>query len=174
MSLRPHKQGMIQVTPNHFRRSNGQRTRTHSCLSARPPLNLCPLGTPHETKSAWRWRNFTPEEMACRHCGERYRWPDFMDALQAARTRVNRPFRILSGHRCSLHNARVGGAPKSQHLRLAVDIALRGHDPTELYAALQDAGFTGFGFYTTFIHADMGPQRHWYGSQKARQTWQQD
>ncbi|MGB6229571.1 MAG: D-Ala-D-Ala carboxypeptidase family metallohydrolase, partial [Litorimonas sp.] len=105
-----------------------------------------------ETKSAprWRWPNFTPAEMACRHCGEAHHWPDFMDALQAARDRVGRPFRILSAHRCALHNARVGGAPRSEHLSLAVDIALRGHDPGALHRALREAGFTGFGFYTTF------------------------
>lgn len=112
--------------------------------------------------------------MACRHCAEGYDWPEFMDALQAARDQIDRPFHILSAHRCSLHNARVGGAPRSQHLRLAVDIALRGHDPGALSAALQTAGFTGFGFYTTFIHADMGPVRQWFGTHKARAQWQQD
>jgi uncharacterized protein YcbK (DUF882 family) len=97
-----------------------------------------------------------------------------MDALQGARDQVGRPFHILSAHRCSLHNARVGGAPRSQHLRLAVDIALRGHDPTALHSALRGAGFTGFGFYTTFIHTDMGPKRQWFGSRKARKQWQLD
>lgn len=94
-----------------------------------------------------------------------------MDALQTARYRVNRPFRILSGHRCRTHNARVGGAPLSQHLKLAADIALRGHEAGRLYQALKDADFTGFGFYTTFIHADLGPSRRWYGSHLARQQW---
>lgn len=122
----------------------------------------------------WRWPHFSDAEMSCRHCGETYVWPQFMDALQAARDQVGRPFHILSAHRCSLHNARVGGAPRSQHLRLAVDIALNGHDPTALYAALKTAGFTGFGFYTTFIHADMGPKRQWFGSRKARTQWQLD
>lgn len=91
-----------------------------------------------------------------------------------ARNRVGRPFHILSGHRCALHNARIGGAPLSQHLRLAADISLRGHDRHTLHDALQEAGFTGFGFYTTFIHADLGPTRHWFGSTKARTLWQRD
>ena len=121
---------------------------------------------------AWRWPDFLLAEMGCRHCGETYHWPAFMDALQAARDRVGRPFRVLSAHRCALHNARVGGAPRSQHLRLAVDIGLRGHDRRALHRALREAGFTGFGFYTTFIHADMGPERSWYGSTKARRQWQ--
>ena len=109
--------------------------------------------------------------MACRHCGEGYTWPEFMDRLQSARDRVGRPFRIHSAHRCALHNARVGGAPLSQHLRLAVDIGLRGHDRHALHAALRAAGFRGFGFYRTFIHADLGPAREWFGGNHARKLW---
>ncbi len=120
----------------------------------------------------WRWPDFSPAEMACRHCGEGFDWPDFMDRLQWARTQCGRPFHILSAHRCALHNARVGGAPLSQHLRLAADISLRGHDLADLLAALRMAGFTGFGFYTTFLHADLGRKRHWFGNRKAQQLWQ--
>ena len=129
------------------------------------------LDDPHITNS-WRWSNFSPAEMACRHCGETYHWPEFMDRLQAARDRVGRAFRIHSAHRCALHNARVGGAPLSQHRRLAADIGLAGHDRHELRTALEWAGFRGFGFYQTFIHADLGRARHWYGSSKARTAWQ--
>ncbi len=99
-------------------------------------------------------------------------WPDFMEKLQTARTQVDRPFHILSAHRCSLHNARVGGAPLSQHLRLAVDISLRGHNGRALFKACRHAGFTGFGFYSTFLHIDLGRPRHWFGGQKAKDLWQ--
>ena len=132
-------------------------------LSVLTPLSVAPL---------WRWRDFSPHEMACRCCGELYPDPDFMDRLQSARDRVGRAFRIHSAHRCNLHNARVGGAPLSQHLKLAVDIGLAGHDRHALHAALRDAGFRGFGFYQTFIHADLGRALSWYGSNLARQSWQ--
>ena len=135
-------------------------------------MSLAPhtrLHAPHGRH--WMWRDFTPAEMACRHCGEVYWWPEFMDRLQAARDAVGRPFRIHSAHRCSLHNARVGGAPLSQHLRLAVDIGLGGHDRHALRDALEAAGFRGFGFYTSFIHADLGRARRWFGSQQARASW---
>lgn len=82
------------------------------------------------------------------------------------------PLHILSGHRCALHNARVGGAPLSQHLKLAVDINLCGLNLIELRGAAERNGFTGFGFYTTFLHIDLGRPRHWVGSEKARQLWQ--
>ena len=128
---------------------------------------------PSASSPPWRWRDFSPDELACRCCGERYVDPDFMDRLQAARDRVGRPFHIHSAHRCTLHNARVGGAPLSQHLKLAVDIGLAGHNRHGLHAALREAGFRGFGFYQTFIHADLGRARSWYGSNFARQSWQQ-
>jgi uncharacterized protein YcbK (DUF882 family) len=110
--------------------------------------------------------------MSCRHCGEHYYWPEFMQKLQAARTLVDRPFHILSAHRCSLHNARIGGAPLSEHLRLAADISLQGHDKQALLGATRRAGFKGFGFYNTFLHIDLGRPRHWFGGQKAKDLWQ--
>lgn len=122
--------------------------------------------------STWPWTDFSPAEMGCRHCGETYYWPNFMDRLQKARDKVGRPFRIVSAHRCSLHNARVGGAPLSQHLKLAVDISLIGHDRALLYQALSSSGFRGFGFYNTFIHADLGSKRRWFGSERAKDLWQ--
>jgi len=121
----------------------------------------------------WRWPDFYPLEMACRHCGEQYYWPEFMDRLQTARTTVGRSFIITSAHRCALHNARVGGAPLSQHLGLAVDISLKGHDKQTLLMACQSAGFRGFGFYLTFLHIDLGRARQWYGNKRARNLWTQ-
>ncbi len=126
----------------------------------------------HYKWSLERWPNFTISELACRHCQEVYVWPEFMDRLQQARYDVARPFDILSGHRCSLHNVRVGGAPLSQHLRLAVDISLIGHDKEQLLKACQQAGFHGFGYYQTFLHIDLGKPRHWFGGEKAKEIWQ--
>ncbi|WP_409434022.1 D-Ala-D-Ala carboxypeptidase family metallohydrolase [Litorimonas sp. RW-G-Af-16] len=120
----------------------------------------------------WIWPNFTRIEMACRHCGIGYPWPEFMDRLQSMRDRVGRPLRITSAHRCPLHNARVGGAPFSQHLRLAADISTVGHDRAKLHEAAKRAGFTGFGFYLTFLHIDLGAPREWYAGPKARDLWQ--
>jgi len=122
---------------------------------------------------AWqsRWPNFSQSEMSCRHCGEIYYWPEFMDRLQALRDDLQRPMEILSAHRCSLHNARVGGAPLSQHLKLAVDIALKSHERALLYHLGMKNGFTGFGFYSTFLHIDLGRPRFWYGSEKAKNLW---
>ena len=122
--------------------------------------------------TSWNWPDFDPSEFACRHCAELYIWPEFLDKLQMARSDVGRPFTVLSGHRCSLHNARIGGAPLSQHLKFAADISVLGHNRGRLLEACQGAGFTGFGFYHTFLHIDLGRPRQWWSGEKAKQLWQ--
>ncbi|MGB0907408.1 MAG: D-Ala-D-Ala carboxypeptidase family metallohydrolase [Maricaulaceae bacterium] len=128
----------------------------------------------HHASAPWdsaRWPNFTRAELACGLSGEYYHWPEFLDRLQAARRAIGAPFRINSAHRSYLHNYRVGGAPASQHLRLAMDISLHGHDRHELRMALREAGFTGFGYYNSFIHIDLGRPRFWFGA-GAKSSWQ--
>lgn len=135
-------------------------------LKSHAPIGAAALDT------AWPWPNFSPAEMGCNHCGEGFFWPEFMDRLQALRDDIGRPLRIISAHRCALHNARVGGAPLSQHLKLAVDIGLHGHNPAALVTAAKAAGFKGFGYYSTFLHLDLGRPRYWYGSKRAELLWQ--
>ena len=128
----------------------------------------------HHSQAEWdhgRWPNFTPQELACRHCGELYFDPAAFDALQTVRLILGRPLRIFSGHRCIIHNANVGGAPLSEHKRIAFDISTAGHDRQMLIAACRQAGFTGFGGYTTFLHVDLGRPRRWYGNATGRQLW---
>lgn len=127
----------------------------------------------HWSHAPWdksRWPNFHPSEFACTRTGEYYHWPEFLDRLQVARTAVGRPFHINSGHRSYYHNWLVGGAPASEHLRLAVDISLEGHDKHEIKAVLREAGFKGFGYYNSFIHVDLGRSRFWFGKD-ARVSW---
>lgn len=112
-----------------------------------------------------RWPNFHPSEkhLHCPCCGEFYLDEESMDMLQNARTRLNSPIKINSGHRCVKHNSdpNVGGADNSQHLKIAFDISTNGHDRQELLDALRAAGFTTFGFYNSFIHTDKRPYRRW-------------
>lgn len=123
--------------------------------------------------AAWPWANFSPDEpnLACPCCGEFWLDHDAMNQLQAARDIFGRPLRVNSGHRCWLHNARVGGAPKSQHKQIAFDVSTRGYDRRQVLEALRQAGFATFGYYVTFIHADTRQGRRWYGSERARQLW---
>ena len=124
-------------------------------------------------ESEWRWPSFAPDEprLACPCCGAFFLDADAMDRLQAVRNALGRPLRVNSGHRCPIHNARVGGAPLSMHkMRIAFDLDLAGHDPSRLLAACRGAGFNGFGFYATFLHVDTGRPRRW-GTKAGRKTW---
>lgn len=125
-----------------------------------------------------RWPNFIAAEFACKcnkYCsGEYYHDEQFLDRLQFARKKFNMPIKINSGHRCSLHNAAVGGAPLSMHKSIAVDISTRGFNDyyrSKLLRACQEAGFKGFGFYSNWLHVDLGRARIWFIG-KGRQIWQ--
>lgn len=124
----------------------------------------------------WRWPHFSPSELSCkcsgRFCKGAY-WHDtaFLDALQMLRDDIDRPLHISSGHRCARWNAHVGGAPKSRHLEIAVDILLAGHNRFALRDAAVSLGFSGIGMARSFLHLDRRAQlANWYyvGS---RSTW---
>ena len=124
----------------------------------------------------WPWRNFTPEEMACRcGCGEVFYDPLFMDDLQALRYDAGKPLHLNSCHRCELHNAAVGGAALSAHLENAADIDLFGHDRKALAKAASKIGFIGRGYYVNFLHLDKGGffnrARFWFSGEQARELW---
>lgn len=59
--------------------------------------------------------NFTLEEFACPHCGEVSVDVRLLAAVQAIRSQLKEPVRILSGFRCATHNQAVGGASDSRH-----------------------------------------------------------
>ena len=128
-------------------------------------------------EKAWRWPNFTIAELCCRYGGkfcEGAYWhsPEFLDALQALRGRMDRPLMITSGHRCRLWNAAVGGAPHSMHKSIAVDISLAGHDRFSLLASADAFGFTGVGLAKSFIHLDRrAAPAQWY-YRGSRSLWQ--
>ncbi len=123
----------------------------------------------------WTHKNFNPVKLACKCCGEFYDSPLAYVILQAVRDDFGYPMVINCGHRCRIHNARVGGKPvTSRHLLIAFDISTRGmdeHKQTRLVLTLREHGFTGFGFYSTFIHVDFGRKRFWFGGNKARALW---
>lgn len=113
----------------------------------------------------WLWKDFVPAEVDCSHCGRMGVKPDAMDALQRLRSALRRPLRINSAYRCPEHNKAVGGAKNSQHLMgTAFDISTYNMgevERLELLDAAKEAGFTGFGFYNSFLHVDIGPSREW-------------
>lgn len=117
-----------------------------------------------EHVSSWeeRYPNFTKSEVSCPLSGEMKVTDHAMGALQALRSLLGKPLIINSGYRSPEYNRRVRGAPRSKHVEgTAFDISTRNHDRYELYATARDVGFKGFGFYSTFLHVDLGPLRSW-------------
>ena len=116
--------------------------------------------------NVWPWKNFTPREIACRGTGELMVVPYAMDRLQSLRDIIG-PIKLSSAYRSRLHNVRVGGAGRSAHRALfegvlAFDIP----EPNMarrsfIHLAATRAGFTGFGWYNTFLHIDTGRRRKW-------------
>lgn len=78
--------------------------------------------------------------------------------LENLRGMLGSPVAIVSGRRCSKHNASVGGAPRSQHLLgTAADIKVKGYSPKIVHLNLNDSPIkdhVGLGLYDTFVHVD--------------------
>jgi len=113
---------------------------------------------------SWRWKNFSPAEIACRGSGSLRINEDALDKLQALRDRLGKPLIVRSAYRSPAHNRAVGGAPRSTHMDgTAFDIAMGNHDPVAFEAAARAVGFLGFGYYprSGFMHIDLGPARQW-------------
>lgn len=121
----------------------------------------------------WRWGDFTPKELSCKKTGQLYLESVSMDCLQTGREYSQVPYYVSSAHRSRVHNANIGGAPRSRHLLMAFDISLRNHHPVVLYLQLRKAGFGSFGIYKRFIHCDIRPGRMWWSSKEVKREWAQ-
>ncbi len=106
---------------------------------------------------------FTDEELACK-CGkcDTKMSPELITQLIALREHAAFPFIITSAARCNEYNKKVGGYPKSRHLKgKAVDIKVNSNRTYELLGLLKRYGFNGVGvsqkgdFSKRFIHVDM-------------------
>jgi uncharacterized protein YcbK (DUF882 family) len=82
---------------------------------------------------------------------------EHMALLEELREAAGVPLRVNSGHRSVDHNAEVGGAIKSMHLRFATDLAPLGNTDvalTDLFNLAEALGFEGIGQYNSFLHLD--------------------
>ena len=122
------------------------------------------------TPARWPWRHFSPEELASPRTGEVRTAVDAGDRLDALRTEIGWPLSLNSAYRDPIHNALIGGAPRSRHktghafdVRVAV---LR--DPGLARAVFEAAvglGFRGIGRYRTFVHLDVRRRAaRWWGA----------
>ena len=113
--------------------------------------------------------HFREAEFACNHCGKLH--PDgipqdLIDILEKIRTRYGKPVVINSGYRCPTHNAAVGGATNSEHMKgRAADFWMDGVSPAQVYADLdKEWPNGGLGKYNSFTHIDVrGYPARWTG-----------
>lgn len=91
--------------------------------------------------------------------------PALVAMLQMIRDHFNAPVTINSAYRTPSHNASIGGAKSSQHLKgMAADIVVKGVDPSDVADFAEDLGAGGIGRYDTFTHVDVwGTLRRWNG-----------
>lgn len=107
--------------------------------------------------------HFTAAEMACRcGCGA-LPDPDLMHWLESVRTSYGYPMVVISGARCEKHNAAVGGAADSMHVRgLAVDVSVHGIMAMSLIGVAKLWGVQGLGLMQhgpvekRYVHLDIG------------------
>lgn len=114
--------------------------------------------------SAWRWKSFSPRELACKGTGSLLVDEIALDKLQALRDKLGIPLLVTSAYRSPEHNRKVGGAKDSYHMQgVAFDIRMENQDPLAFELAAREVGFRGIGYYTKqgFMHIDTGPERTW-------------
>ena len=114
------------------------------------------------TWTAWPWRHFIPKEIACKGTGKLSVNAGLLDKLDILRSRLGHPLSVSSVFRTPYWNSKCGGAPRSMHLFcLAADIKIVNKDKNLILELAKDLGFTGFGYYRTFLHVDLGRKREW-------------
>ena len=123
----------------------------------------------------WPARYFKPEEFGRKTSrGSLIVARALLQKLDTLRAEFDKPLRINSGYRDPAYNAKVGGSKKSRHqLGWAVDISTRGMTPSDrrrLLKLAKKVGFTGIGYYSTFIHFDIGSKREWNAEYKGLYT----
>lgn len=100
--------------------------------------------------------------------------PQALAAWEALNSTWGQPLTINSAYRDPGHNAKVGGAKRSQHMHgNAFDVDVSGlstEDRLKLMEAAAAAGFKGFGVYNNALHFDVGAPRFWGPSYKRDST----
>lgn len=84
-----------------------------------------------------------------------------MDKLEAMRVLAGFPIVVTSGHRCAAHNADIGGAAGSWHLKFATDVRPESrdlHDLHVMYRIALQQNWGGIGIYDSWIHLDCRDQ----------------
>lgn len=116
------------------------------------------------SKDFWKdIKHFEKSEFKCKcgkYCNGYPVEPDeqLVKLLENIRKHFGVPVTVNSGIRCKTHNANVGGASASQHLKgTAADIAVKGVTPAKVAAYVETLlpGTGGIGIYSWGVHVDV-------------------
>lgn len=118
-------------------------------------------------------KNFKSTEFDCKGkgcCDETMIDEALITWLQKIRDHFGVSVHVNSGFRCPFHNANVGGATTSHHMRgMAADITVKGKTPREVAQYAEQIGIKRIGLYETnkdgyFVHIGSDTRkRFWYG-----------
>ena len=110
-------------------------------------------------KAGYLSENFKESEFMCKGTKtlpEKGIDPKLLELLESVRTHFGAPIKINSGYRSPEHNAKVGGAKNSYHVKgMAADIVVRGVPAKEVYSYLAGSHYGGVGRYSRFTHVDV-------------------
>lgn len=117
--------------------------------------------------------HFRQAEFACNHCGQIHPTnptppEEVLQWLEQIRAHFGgKPVVVNSGYRCPTHNANVGGAKNSYHMKgQAVDFRVSGVSIAAAYELADKlvGSRGGVGRYKTFVHIDnRGYRSRWNG-----------
>lgn len=117
-------------------------------------------GSDKKLSAHFRQREF---DCHCSRCKSTLIDYDLIELLEALRAKIQAPLIILSGYRCKPHNAEIGGAENSFHMRgMAADITASVSLVTLQAVSCQLNPEGGVGWYDTFVHVDTRGER-WRG-----------
>lgn len=112
------------------------------------------------TPARWNeYKNFAPQEFACKHTGLNHMKHEFMAALQAVRDDLGRPMKITSGYRHWTHpiEARKLHSNGEHTLGTCCDVACAdGRERYELVTLALKHGISRIGIARGFVHLGIG------------------
>lgn len=92
--------------------------------------------------------NFSPKELACKHCGAEGITSEIMDILQTIRTKLGQPVFISSGYRCVKHPVEQEKDKPGEHAYgMAVDIICHGARALQIIEIAQSLGVRRIGVH---------------------------
>jgi len=119
-------------------------------------------------KAGYLSENFKESEFMCKGTKtlpEQGIDPKLLELLESIRTHFDAPIKINSGYRSPSHNAKIGGAKGSYHVKgMAADIVVKGVPASKVYDYLNTTHNGGVGRYKRFTHVDVrGNKARWQG-----------